>query len=193
MANKPLDTELVDKAVKFAVDAHKGTERRGKGFPYVVHVLESMAISASITNDPEILAAAALHDTVEDTDVTIDDIRREFGDRVASLVDSESVVLDAGVSETDSWRSRKHAAIARLQSASKDAKIVAIGDKLSNMRAIAADYHVQGDNLWNLFHAPGGKPDHKWHYHGILEALSDLDGTEAYAELKRHIEDVFGK
>lgn len=192
MANKYMDTALVDKAIKFAVDAHANTERRGKGFPYVIHVLESMEIVATITNDPELLAAAALHDTVEDTDVTVDVIRREFGDRIASLVQAESDEMVAGVSEEDSWRGRKQAAINRLASASHDAKIVAMGDKLSNMRAIARDYHRDGDKLWSLFHAPGGKADHAWHYHGLAESLSELDGTEAYREFKEAIEDVFG-
>lgn len=192
MANKYMDTALVDKAIKFAVDAHANTERRGKGFPYVIHVLEAMEIVATITNDPELLAAAALHDTVEDTDVTVDVIRREFGDRIAALVQAESDEMVAGVSEEDSWRGRKQVAINRLASASHDAKIVAMGDKLSNMRAIARDYHRDGDKLWSLFHAPGGKADHAWHYRGLAESLSELDGTEAYREFKEAIEDVFG-
>lgn len=75
MANHPLDTTLVDAAIRFAVDAHAGTERRGKGFPYVIHVLEAMSIVATMTSAPELLAAAALHDTVEDTDVTLDALR----------------------------------------------------------------------------------------------------------------------
>lgn len=192
MANKYLDTAFVDKAIKFAVDAHSYTERRGKGFPYVIHTLEAMEIVASITNDPELLAAAALHDTVEDTDVTVDVIRREFGDRIATLVQAESDEMVAGVSEEDSWRGRKQAAINRLAVASHDAKIVAMGDKLSNMRAIARDYHRDGDKLWSLFHAPGGKADHAWHYRGLAASLSELEGTEAYREFKKAIEDVFG-
>ena len=96
MANKPLDTQLVDRAILFAVKAHSGTERRGKGFPYVIHPMEAMAIVATITPDPELLAAAALHDTVEDTDITLDVLRAEFGERVAKLVADESDVLPAG-------------------------------------------------------------------------------------------------
>ena len=75
MSNNPLDTSFVDKAIIFAVNAHAGTERRGKGFPYIIHPLEAVSIVATITSDPELLAAAALHDTVEDTDVTVDQIR----------------------------------------------------------------------------------------------------------------------
>ena len=193
MANKYLDTAFVDKAIKFAVDAHADTERRGKGFPYVIHTLEAMEIVATITNDPELLAAAALHDTVEDTDVTIEQIRAEFGDRVAEIVDSESDKFDPGVSEEDSWRDRKQAAIDRLSAASRDSKIVAMGDKLSNMRAIARDFNQVGDKIWDLFHAPGGRDDHEWHYRGLAAALCDLAGTDAYAEFCAAIQHVFGR
>lgn len=192
MANKYLDTALVDKAICFAVKAHANTERRGKGFPYVIHVLEAMEIVATITKVPELLAAAALHDTVEDTDVTVEQIRAEFGERIALLVDAESDKFEAGVSETDSWRSRKQAAIDRLAAASHDAKIVAMGDKLSNMRAIARDYAEIGDKLWERFHAPGGKPDHEWHYRGLAASLSELSDTFAYKEFIACINQVFG-
>ncbi|MBQ2108359.1 MAG: bifunctional (p)ppGpp synthetase/guanosine-3',5'-bis(diphosphate) 3'-pyrophosphohydrolase, partial [Bacteroidales bacterium] len=77
MANNPLNTELLDRAIVFAVKAHAGTERRGKGFPYIVHPLEAVAIVATMTSDHELLAAAALHDTMEDTDVTAAEIEAE--------------------------------------------------------------------------------------------------------------------
>ena len=92
MANNPLDTSLLDRAIEFAVRAHAGTERRGKGFPYIVHPMEAMEIVATMTSDQELLAAAALHDTVEDTPVTLAEIRAQFGDRIAELVASESDV-----------------------------------------------------------------------------------------------------
>ena len=190
MANQPLNTELLDRAIVFAVHAHSGTERRGKGYPYIVHPLEAVEIVATMTADQELLAAAALHDTVEDTEVTVEQIRTEFGDRVADLVAAESDEMPAGVSEEDSWHSRKKAAIDRLAKASRETKIVALGDKLSNMRAIARDYAVQGDAFWNLFHAKDPK-DHEWHYRGLAEALRELDGTFAYKEFEELINQVF--
>ena len=190
MANKPLDTQLLDRAIVFAVRAHAGTERRGKGFPYIVHPMEAVEIVSTMTPDQELLAAAALHDTVEDTDVTVEEIRREFGDRIASIVASESDTFEEGVSEEESWHSRKRAAIERLSKASRDSKIVALGDKLSNMRAIARDYAVQGDAFWNIFHAKDPK-DHEWHYRGLASALSELSDTFAYKEFVQLIDIVF--
>ena len=192
MPNNPLDTSLLDRAIVFAVKAHAGTERRGKGFPYIVHPMEAMEIVSTITPDQELLAAAVLHDTVEDTDVTEEQIRKEFGDRVASIVASESDTFEEGVKEEDSWHARKQAAIERLASASMDAKIVALGDKLSNMRAIARDYSKVGDRLWDLFHVKDPK-DHEWHYRGLADSLKELSWTGAYEEFISLIDEVFSK
>ena len=191
MANKFLNTDLLDRAIVFAVKAHHNTERRGKGFPYIVHTMEAVEIVSTITSDQDLLAAAALHDTIEDTDVTVEDIRREFGDRIADLVHAESDRFTEGVSEEDSWHERKQAAIERLAAAPHDAKIVAMGDKLSNMRAIWRDYQSKGDELWKIFHVTD-KASHEWHYRGLATSLSELSDTFAYKEFVRLIDDVFG-
>lgn len=192
MANKTLDTTLLDRAIVFAVQAHSGIERRGKGYPYIIHPLEAVEIVATMTADQELLAAAALHDTVEDTEVTLEQIRAEFGDRIASLVADESDdETPESVSKEDSWHIRKKTTIDRLSRASRDTKMVALGDKLSNMRAIARDYAVQGDALWNLFHVKERK-SHEWHYRGLAEALREMEGTFAYQEFERLINQVFG-
>lgn len=190
MGNKFIDTTFLDKAIEFAVKAHANSERRGKGFPYIVHPLEAMSIVASMTPDQELLAAAALHDTVEDTGVSIDDIRGEFGDRVADIVKAESDVFTEGLSEEASWHDRKKAAIDRLAAAPLEAKMVAMGDKLSNMRAIWRDYQEKGDELWKIFHAKD-KSDHEWHYRGLAASLSELSDSFAYKEFLSLINDVF--
>ena len=187
-----MDTSILDKAIVFAVKAHAGTERRGKGFPYIVHPLEAVEIVATMTTDQELLAAAALHDTVEDTAVTLDDIRREFGDRVAKLVEEESDVFMEGVSEADSWHERKQAAIDRLSRASRDAKMVALGDKLSNARIIYRDFVQKGDKLWSIFHVKDVK-EHEWHYRGLASSLKELEGTFAYTEFTDLVEKIFGR
>ena len=85
---------------------------------------------------------------------------------------------------------RKQAAIDRLTRASREAKMVALGDKLSNMRAIARDYAVQGDALWDIFHTKDPK-DHEWHYRGLADALRELEDTFAFREFEQLINHVF--
>ena len=192
MGNKYIDSSFLDRAIEFAVKAHSNTERRGKGFPYIIHPLEAMEIVATMTPDQELLAAAALHDTIEDTSVTIDDLRREFGDRVATIVEAESDKFLEGIPDEASWHQRKQAAIDRIAAAPFESKIVAMGDKLSNMRAIWRDYQEQGDELWKIFHAKD-KKDHEWHYRGLAASLSELSDTFAYKEFVALIDDVFGQ
>lgn len=189
--NYPMNTDLVDKAIAYATKAHHGTERRGKGFPYIIHPLEAMTIVATITNDPELLAAAVLHDTIEDTDTTYDDIRREFGTRVADLVASETDMRHTASGQVLTWRQRKQRDMDNLKASARDVKIVALGDKLSNMRAIARDYRVMGDRLWLMFHAKD-KDTHAWRYRGLRDALSELSGTFAFEEFDRLVTETFG-
>lgn len=186
MANAALNTDFLDSAILFATRAHSGTERRGKAFPYIVHPLEAVSICSTISSDQQILAAAALHDVVEDTDITLEEIRSRFGDRVASLVGSETDTLPP---ET-SWHERKKAAIEKLAASSHDAKVVAIGDKLSNMRAIYRDWCVKGDEIWNIFHETD-KKEHEWHYRSLLAALDELSDTFPHKEMSELIEKVF--
>lgn len=179
--NSPLNTDLVDKAIIFATQAHHGTERRGKGFPYIIHPLEALAIVASMTSDPEMLAAAVLHDTIEDTDVTYDDISEHFGLHVAELVAAETDLRQTPDGKNLTWRERKQRDIDNLRLASRDVKIVALGDKLSNMRAIARDYRVRGDALWQMFHEKD-KATHAWRYGALRDALAELKDTPAFEE-----------
>ena len=189
--NSPLNTDLVDKAIVFATEAHHGTERRGKGFPYIVHPLEAMAIVATMTNDAELLAATVLHDTIEDTDVTFEDISREFGPRIAHLVATETDVRYATDGTKLSWKERKQRDMNNLKASSREVKIIAMGDKLSNMRAIARDYKTMGDELWQIFRVKD-KATHAWRYRGLRDALSDLKDTFAFQEFDRLIEETFG-
>ena len=81
---------MINEAIKFASLAHMGMKRKGNNQPYIFHPLEVMSLVSMMTLDEEVLCAAILHDTVEDTDVSIEDIKENFSDRVASLVNYES-------------------------------------------------------------------------------------------------------
>jgi len=102
---------ILEEAVKFATDRHAGEFRKGTAIPYIVHPLEAVSIAAGMTDDQEVLAAAALHDVVEDTPTTLAEIKSLFGKRVVDLVDSESEDKMRHLSSTDSWKARKEATI----------------------------------------------------------------------------------
>jgi len=190
MPNQPIDTSLLDRAIIFAVRAHAGTERRGKGFPYIVHPLEVVSIVSTMTADQELLAAAALHDVVEDTEISLDQIRAEFGPRIADIVAVETDRIDPAQSAADSWMARKQAGLRRLEHASREVKMVALGDKLSNLRAIARDVAQQGEGFWNLFHV-SDPAIHAWRFRALADALRELEDTFAFREFEQLIQEVF--
>lgn len=188
--NNYFDTELVDKAIIYATNAHKNTERREKQLPYIIHPLEVLAICATLTNDKEILAASVLHDTLEDTYVTYEDLKKEFGIRIATIVYNESDNTLDGYSKDNLWKENKELAIKRLKNLPLECKMVALSDKLSNMRAINMDYLDIGDEVWNRFHETD-KHLHKWRFYQLLECFKELEKTFAYKEFKMLIQDTF--
>ena len=183
------NTALVDKAINYAVLHHKNVFRKGKNVPYILHPLEAMSIVASITDDHELMASAALHDLIEDTDVTYDDIKLEFGKRIADIVAAESINLLPNYDKL-SWVEAKQLAIDKLKEAPIDVKIIALSDKLSNMRAINNDYRLNGEEFWNRFKIKD-KNIHKWRYNALLECFEELKDTRAYKEFKHLVFETF--
>jgi myo-inositol-1(or 4)-monophosphatase len=181
---------ILDKAIIFAVDQHAGMVRKGTDVPYIVHPLEAAAIAASLTSDQEILAAAVLHDVVEDTAATAEEIAAEFGERVAALVASDSEDKMADVPAAESWKQRKFATIEALKSASHEEKIVALADKLSNIRAIHRDYVAIGDEVWERFNQKDKELQGRY-YRAIAEELAEFSACVAYGEYCWLVEAVF--
>lgn len=180
---------LVTQAVIFAAQAHDGATRKGSSAPYIVHPMEVVAIAASMTEDPHVLAAAALHDVVEDCGVTYDALCAQFGQRVAGLVMDESQTPCGD--PCASWNARKQCAVDRLRRGGRETKIIALADKLSNMRAICRDYERDGEAVFLKFHQRD-KRRHAWYYRSCVAQMADeLADTEAWQELRRLVETVF--
>ncbi len=183
--------KTLDDAIKFAVDAHSSQKRKGTDIPYILHPLETLAIVSTMTNDENILAAAVLHDAVEDTDYTLQDIRDRFGKKVADYVEAESENKRGNLPAKDTWKIRKQETIEHLKSASVHVKMITLGDKLSNIRAIYRDYNKIGDDLWERFNQKD-KKEHAWYYKSICEILSsELSDYEVYKEFKELLSKVF--
>ena len=82
--------ELVSEAISFAVKAHDGMRRKNSNNPYILHPMEAAVIVGTMTTDQDVIAAAVLHDVVEDANITIEEIEEKFGKRVRELVESET-------------------------------------------------------------------------------------------------------
>ena len=183
----------LEQAITFAVNAHEEQKRKGKERPYILHPLEVLAIVSALTEDEDVLCAAVLHDTVEDTSVKLDDIEEAFGPRVRALVAAESENKRKGQNAKDTWKIRKQETIDHLATAERAVQIICLGDKLANLREIARDYANDGKKFWNRFNQKD-KNEHAWYYRSIDEILKkEFSGTDQLTEYERLIVSVFGE
>ena len=186
-----MENSIFEKALLFAMKAHRGQKRKDGG-EYLLHPLEVACIIGSITHDEDVIAAGLLHDTVEDTDVTAEEILAEFGPHIAALVASETEDKRPGIPPEESWKIRKEESLDFLKnSTDPGVRILWLGDKLSNFRAISRDYDVLGDDVFLRFHVTD-PAEQKWYYGSVLELVSELSGTAAYQEFAALIKKVFG-
>lgn len=182
--------QVLNKAIAFATKAHEGQVRKGTTIPYILHPLEAATIVGTMTTDDEIIASAVLHDVVEDTDTTVEQIEELFGYRVARLVAAESEDKRENLPAQSTWKVRKQETLDHLKNAQIDVKMIALGDKLSNVRAIHRDYTTIGDELWERFNQKD-KNEHHWYYQGIADCLIELNGHYAYKEYCELIDKTF--
>ena len=180
---------IFDKAVEFATKAHEGQMRKD-GTAYITHPLEDASIVGTMTNDPEVLAAAVLHDTVEDTSVTPQDILDNFGKRIAELVAHETENKRRGQKPSDTWKIRKQESLAVLKEAGVETKMLWLGDKLSNMRSLAREYDKEGVDVFKKFNENDPK-EQFWYYSTVLEYIKELKDEPAYKEYEQLIHHIF--
>ena len=181
--------ELLNKAIIYAVEKHAGQLRKGTQIPYIVHPMEVLALLNEMRADMTVIIAGVLHDTVEDTSATIDDIIREFGEDVAELVGNHTE------DKSKTWFQRKSQGLRELAEGSFDLKCLVLADKLSNVRNMYRDYMIEGDEYWDRFNAPFEKQ--AWYYNSAVKALEELKDNEntavRYNEFKEIVEKTFGQ
>ncbi|MEP7358450.1 MAG: HD domain-containing protein [Anaerolineales bacterium] len=180
---------LVDAALIFAARAHRHQVRKGTDTPYIVHPVGVMLLLEHAgETDPELLAAALLHDTLEDAGVTLDELAQRFGPRVAEIV--------LGCTEPDhgsaSWEVRKQHTVASLRDAPRDVQLVAAADKLHNLTSMTLEHVHQGDQLWQRFNR--GRASIEWYYRAIAASLSATAAGDhpLIQELQATVTNFFG-
>ena len=180
-------------AVIFAANAHSGAKRKGKDRAYILHPLEVAMIVSTLTTDEAVLSAAVLHDTVEDTPTTREDIARTFGEDVARLVAAESENKRENLPAASTWQIRKQETIDHLRFADRNTRLICLGDKLANLREIARDYKKSGDDIWQRFNQKD-KGMHGWYYRSIFEILEkEFGSVPPIEEYRALLIQVFGE
>jgi (p)ppGpp synthase/HD superfamily hydrolase len=173
-------------AIIFAARKHSGQMRKGTDIPYISHPMEVMDILREDGCPEHVIIAGILHDTLEDTGTTPEEIKEKFGDNVLRIVQAESE------DKSRTWKERKQATIDHLGGLGLAEKQVCCADKLSNLRSMYADRQEKGEELWDRFNAP--KADIRWYYEGIRNALrKSLAERPMFQELDGLIPLVFGE
>lgn len=184
MTQKP---KSLSRAINWVTIMHDGDYRKGMDMPYVSHVFGvSTLLMLNGVQDEAILIGALLHDVVEDTDVTLEEVKELFGDLVADYVDW----LSEDKSKT--WEERKKTGIAHISHMPSGAKWIKLADKVNNLELMNVE--VQGEGMdWSKFNR--GYEDQKWYYTSVFDAFGaeeDLIGTDLLAYGLSLLNGVFG-
>jgi (p)ppGpp synthase/HD superfamily hydrolase len=158
--------ELIDKALAVSALAHKDQVRKGTIIPYIIHPFHVGLLLQQEGCSVDVICAGILHDTVEDTDLTIEDIKRQFNNYIARIVEGCSELNKA-----DSWENRKLHTINRVKSIDKDTGMVICADKIHNLQSILADKKVVGEDIWLRFNR--GRPQQEWYYKELLVSFRE--------------------
>jgi len=187
-----IDPSRFGRAVAFAADRHAGQTRKSTNVPYLAHLLAVASLVLDAGGGEDEAIAALLHDVIEDTGTTAEEIDQRFGSTVRDIV----VGCGEKNHDVDDWHTRKTSYLAALRDDDTTEQVlrVSCADKLHNARSILADYRAVHDELWARFHA--GKADQLWYYTSLAEIFSErLPGqlaselSYAVAELRREIAD----
>lgn len=158
------DHTLVERAMMLALQAHNGQMRKEADVPFIVHPISVALILARSGFPDTVIAAALVHDVIEDTSISLSELRQELGDAVADLV--------APVTHDDTlpWEAKKRAYIEAVRNTSEGAKAISLADKIANAQSLLAAHHVQGPKIWKCFNA--GREKKLWFEHAMFEMFA---------------------
>ena len=174
--------DLKERAKIFAIKAHEGQVRKNEpDKPMIMHPISVAMILEEYGYDDNVVAAGYLHDVVEDTKYTIENIRNEFGDDIANLV--------MGASEPDkslSWEERKKHTIEKTRTLPFRNKLVICADKINNLEDIMIKFQKYGNRDFSLFNR--GEQEQKWYYTSIYESL--ISGEDEKLPIFKRLKNV---
>ena len=167
------DRERLADAFRFTLDAHANQRRKASDVPYVSHLLQVAGLVLEHGGDATLAAAGLLHDTLEDcADVDVASLRERFGGEVALIVERCTDLLPGDRPDAkSSWSLRKQSYLARLREADARTRLVAVCDKLHNLRSLVSDLRAGGLETFARFNA---KPEQiRWYYESVRTWLCD--------------------
>lgn len=177
--------DIKEKAKLFAIRAHMGQVRKSEpDKPMIIHPIGVGCLLESYGYDDGVVAAGYLHDVVEDTKYTIDDITREFGSDIAELV--------MGASEADkslSWEERKEISIQEIKDLPLRNKLVVCADKINNLEDLYLKFEKSGERDFSEFKR--GEEKQRWYYTSVYESL--IAGEDSNLDIFLQLKDILDK
>ncbi|MBW2982960.1 HD domain-containing protein [Candidatus Woesearchaeota archaeon] len=186
----------IDDALRFAIEAHEGQRRKVSGIPFVIHLTDVMKFLMYDRAEEDVVVAGILHDTIEDTDVSAEELEGRFGSRVRNLVEfctEPENTPDKGLDVLKkSWRRRKESIIAACRRADHDELLIELADKLSNLSSLRDDLTMDGAAVWDHFHADHASQE--WYFRTLADIFVErLSHTRMWRLFEAALEDVFGE
>ena len=167
----------VEYAIYFATKAHMGQKRKTENIDMIFHPMTVGYILKDNNMTEECVIAGLLHDVIEYTKYTRDDVVTEFGIDVYKII--EEVSEDKKIKN---WKERKKLAIEKIRQASFDGKMVECADKIHNLETLYDIYLNEGESVWNNFNST--KDDQKWYYTQMYEAV--IEGIDTNDLVERY-------
>jgi len=177
------EAQLIHDAIMFAEKAHRGQKCSGTDAVYMIHAMEVLQILESAQAPLEVKLAGILHESLQNTAVSYEDIAEYFGAETAALV--AFVTAD----KTRGWYERKSLEIDKTETADFYEKLVVMADVISNMRQLLYRFKREGSEIWAGF--PVKKDDIEWYYSKIQDAMYDLSEVEEVRDVYWEMVDLF--
>ncbi len=179
-------TQIFEAAIEASI-RHHDKMRKGTDIPYISHPMSVALILARMGATNDAIIAGILHDTVEDSELTLEDISAQFGQRIADIV--------AACSEPDkklSWKVRKEHTLEHLPEVDRDVWMVVCADKFHNASSMLGDYRQNSKGFWDRFNE--GENEQKWYYQELVKALASGSHycPDLYQQLAETVEELFG-
>ena len=176
--------QKLDYAILFATKAHDGQRRKTDNVDMIFHPFTVGMLLQKEGADEDTVIAGILHDVVEDTKYTLDDIENIFGKNVRNIV--EEVTEDKSLE----WKKRKEEAIEKVRNASIQGKMVECADKINNLESLYDLLQEKGAEVWKNFNKPYS--EQKWYYTEMYQAVVDnAENNQFFERYKKILNKVF--
>ena len=187
-----MENNIFNRAIEYALNVHDGVKRKSADIPFILHPMEVATIVSTITENLDVIAAAFLHDTVEDGDVSLEEIKEIFNEEVMELVKSETENKRRDILPEETWQIRKEESLEVLKNSKNiNVKILWLADKLSNLRSFYRLYLEKGDKMWQAFHQSDPSKQ-EWYFRKVYEYTHELKDEAAYKEYGELLDKLFG-